>query len=312
MKNSNQHILKTRSIGLIALDNVSRDQVAHVFGNTSKGVFIKTSSKWLVFLSFDQFRGPLTITLENVNPILRQASIGKPIYITSQSLSFPELDITITIQGGEVWQPRLSPTILLKNSDRYENLVCFTKEVISKKNRDGFSEVLPALLGLSNPPPTSRTMIGFDWVELQNLQEYIRNGMVDPLARLLSKALGWGPGLTPSADDFAMGLLLTLNRWQNANWSAGALYDLNHQIVEAAYAKTTSLSANLIECATLGLADERLIDALDYLITGAARKPEIVDHLIRWGNSSGVDALTGMAVTLTAYIDILSFQRIIL
>jgi hypothetical protein len=301
MKTSNQSVSKTMYIGLIASENLSSDQDAHIFGKTSKGIFFKTSGRWLVFLSFDQFRGPLTITLEEVNPILHHAAIGNPIHVTSKSLFFPDSDITITIQGSKVWQTRPTSTPLVNGLECHEKLVCFTKEVMSKKNGVGLGKLLPFLLGLPKTHPTPRIIRGFDWADIQQLQYYIKSGEADMLAWLLSQVLGSGPGLTPSADDFTMGLLLTLNSWPNSNWTAGALRDLNLQVVKAAYAKTTSLSANLIECATLGLADERLINALDWLATGAAQEPEIVDHLLGWGNSSGVDAFTGMAVALTAY-----------
>jgi hypothetical protein len=37
---------------------------------------------------------------------------------------------------------------------------------------------------------------------------------------------------------------------------------------------------------------------LDLLVTGVAREPEVVAHLLEWGNSSGADAFVGMAVVL--------------
>jgi len=299
MKNSKQRIFKAASIGLIALEILSNDQDAQVFGITSKGVYIKTSGKWLFFLSFNRFRGPLTLTFAEVSPILHHASTGKPVYITSQSLFLPDLDVMITIQGSEVWQAQPASEPILTDPERLEKLVRFTKEIMSKETRIGLGILLPPLLGLPHTQPAPRISRNFIWADIQQLQNWIRYGEADPLARLLTEWLGSGPGLTPSADDFAMGLLLTLNRWPNSHWTAGSLRDLNLQIVEAAYAKTTSLSANLIECATLGLADERLINALDWLVTGVAREPEIVNHLMGWGNSSGVDAFAGMAVALT-------------
>jgi hypothetical protein len=91
---------------------------------------------------------------------------------------------------------------------------------------------------------------------------------------------------------------LALNRWHNLFWSADKLRDLNQQVVETAYKKTTTLSANLIECAALGLADERLVNTLDWLITGSPRNTDILADLLGWGNSSGVDAFVGMTATI--------------
>jgi len=91
-----------------------------------------------------------------------------------------------------------------------------------------------------------------------------------------------------------------LNRWRIPPWKTSDLRTLNFQIVAAAYEKTTTLSANLIECASQGLANERLINALDWLVTGVALEPDIVPHLLEWGHSSGVDTFAGMAIALKA------------
>ena len=283
---------------MLASKILSKDQNAQVFGNTSRGIFIKTSGKWLVFLSFEQFRGPLCITFNEIDPILRYVTYGNPVRIASQSIFFPVIDMMIAIEGSEVWQPAHLSALPLGNSERHEMLVYFAQEVMSKKNGAGLVSLIPPLLGFTNIHLPLEINPGFGWAEIQQLQNSIRNKEAAHLATLLSAILGSGSGLTPSADDFTVGLLLALNRWQNLLWPADRLRDLNHQVVKAAYQKTTTLSANLIECATLGLADERLINALDWIMTGVAGKPEITDHLLGWGNSSGVDAFVGMAAAL--------------
>jgi hypothetical protein len=59
------------------------------------------------------------------------------------------------------------------------------------------------------------------------------------------------------------------------------------------------LSANLIECAALGLADQRLISALDCLIAGDQPGLEAIDQLLTWGSSSGADVFAGFAAALS-------------
>jgi hypothetical protein len=300
MKNSNQHVFTTASIGLIASEMLLKDQEAHVFGKISKGIFIKTSAKWLIFLSFEQFRGPLTITFDKIDPILGLVSGGDPIQIASQSIFIPALEVAIPMAGSKVWQPPLPIALPLGELERHEQLVDCARQILSKKNEVGLGSLIPLVLGFANDHPPHKLITNFDWAYIQQLQKYIRNRQAAPLAELLAAVLGSGPGLTPSADDFIVGLLLALNRWQNLLWTAEDLHDLNRKVVEAAYEKTTTLSANLIECATLRLANERLINALDWIVTGVAREPDIISHLLKWGNSSGVDAFTGMAVALMA------------
>jgi hypothetical protein len=61
----------------------------------------------------------------------------------------------------------------------------------------------------------------------------------------------------------------------------------------------STLSANLIECATLGLADERLIEALDWLVSGRDQEATHIDELLNWGSSSGMDVFVGYVVALS-------------
>ena len=62
--------------------------------------------------------------------------------------------------------------------------------------------------------------------------------------------------------------------------------------------QTTHLSANLIECAIQGQADQRLMNALDGLMT-TENALAWIDGLLTWGNSSGMDALAGMILAST-------------
>jgi len=300
MKKSTKRPFKSTSTGSIAFEILANNQDAYISGITSKGIFIRTLGKWLVFLSFDPFRGPLTITLDEIESTFKLLSTGDRVKIDSHSIFIPRADFMITAKDGEVWRPLPPATIVLKDTRQKQKLTDIAEEVMSKKNGVGLSQFLPLLLGLPDAEPAPRSMVDLKWADILQLQKYIRNKEAAELANLLSNFLGMGPGLTPSADDFIVGILLSLNRWQNLLWAEDSLRDLNLQVIEAAYTRTTTLSANLIECAALGLADERLINALDWIVTGVAREPEIISHLLGWGNSSGVDSLTGMAVALMA------------
>jgi hypothetical protein len=146
-------------------------------------------------------------------------------------------------------------------------------------------------------------------LELNSLQKEILAIQPDLLNRetahfvsKLCNCLGAGAGLTPSGDDFVTGLLLALNRWKDILWDWGDLDRVNRSVVEAAYQKTTTLSANLIELASLGEGDERILKAIDWIMGGNTDKSSVVDNLLDWGSSSGVDILAGFtaAIAITA------------
>ena len=147
--------------------------------------------------------------------------------------------------------------------------------------------------------PLSGTL-STDQVTVLNILHTLRQALRDNdlAARLdIDQLLGRGSGLTPSGDDCVLGLLLMLNRWQaNKDWCS-----LNQAVIDATYQKTTTISANLIECAAAGQADERLLNVIDGIVTGKPAIAECTEHVLSWGSSSGIDALAGMAVAVTAF-----------
>jgi hypothetical protein len=120
----------------------------------------------------------------------------------------------------------------------------------------------------------------------------------DQIEDRLCQQLGAGQGLTPSGDDFVTGFILAMNRYKESFWSQGNLEDLNRQVVSAAYQKTTRLSANLIEMATWGESDERLLNALDYIQGADYAVENVARNLSGWGHSSGVAGLAGIAAAV--------------
>jgi len=124
------------------------------------------------------------------------------------------------------------------------------------------------------------------------------NLLWDELLPALHPLLGQGSGLTPSGDDIILGFLLALSRWGHILSPNLDLQALQQPLISQAYRRTTLLSANLIECAASGQADERLVLALDGIFTGQLDGVDCAALLLGWGNSSGCDALVGMGIAI--------------
>jgi hypothetical protein len=133
---------------------------------------------------------------------------------------------------------------------------------------------------------------------MRQLRRALRQGQLEPALAAVSRLLGLGSGLTASGDDFVIGLLLLLQRWPQPQLLAGQGQRFSEAVVAAAYRSSTRLSANLIECAARGQADERLLNLADCLVTGNPDPAGCLAPLLSWGASSGVDTLAGMAVAL--------------
>jgi hypothetical protein len=296
----NQYVHRAASVGITAWEILSKDQQAQIAGKTSKGLFVQTADRWLVFISIEPNRGPLTINLKQFEEMLTLIPVGSAVRIASHGLHLPGLHFSINLKGSQIWQPAPACAAQPGEPGCGEALVQAVEEIQLLTRETGLADFLPSLAGIADAPPAHQCIHGFDWEILQRLQNCLRMQDASALVEQLSSRMGTGPGLTPSADDFIVGLLLTLNRWKIPPWTAGHLHALNARLVKAAYEKTTTLSANLIECAGRGLANERLINALDWIVSGRSGAANIVADLLGWGNSSGLDAFTGMAAAIRA------------
>ena len=267
-------------------------------GSTSRGIFIKTADKWLKFLSYESYRGPLTINLplsEDSNLPIDQ---GMRVLTSAKKIVFPGTDVELSIQNSEVWQPQSPTAPPIPKAECRSRLISLVEKIPEGKREAGLAPLLPRLLNSTDQqdaPHLENTALERSVLQLQ--QEVNSTPGIPPINSVI-KLLGSGFGLTPSGDDCVIGLLLTLNRWKKAFFDLPDVEHFNQQIVNAAYQKTTTLSANLIECAALGLGNERLIETLDWLMGGSDLEPGISDGLLSWGNSSGIDVLAGYLVVL--------------
>ncbi len=278
--------------GIIAQAALSVEGTAVVRGNTSRGIFIKTESKWVIFLSYELHHGPMTVNLKgNVSP-LRELPPGALVQLSPNLITVPKPHLEISLREAFAWQPKHTDSTALDPHNMRSRLTRLAKDAYAHKKGAGLSGQLPTLADFPSEQAHE--------IDQEILSIHKAFSRKDSFASLthLEKLLGRGSGLTPSGDDFIIGLLLTLNRWQTA-FEPEKLSVFNKNLIEAAYTKTTTLSANLIECAAEGQADERLIATVDFLITGAGPREQILDDLLNWGNSSGVDALVGMLVVFT-------------
>jgi len=91
----------------------------------------------------------------------------------------------------------------------------------------------------------------------------LRKRQAEAIAEALQPLLGLGSGLTPSGDDLRQRIAAGLEAVGSQLAPELPVEALSQAILPNAYCKTTLLSANLIECAARGQADERLLLALD-------------------------------------------------
>lgn len=284
-------------MGSIARQILAGDQVASVMGVSSRGVFLQLPGGWVLFLSFEKYRGPLTINLVVNGFDLAQCQKGAELEIYPGRLSFPVMGLEIDYRDAIIWKPPDLPGRLLLPDQRRQRLEGILLELDRMQRSSPFADIYQTVLSPGRQV-SERQMTTFG--QLIALRQAWLSRDVATTAASMMPLLGMGAGLTPSGDDLALGFLLALNRWGQVLAPGLDLKLLNREIVRAAYERTTLLSANLIDCASQGQADERLILGLDGLLSETCDPGASAASLASWGNSSGVDALVGMGLAILA------------
>jgi len=290
----NQEIAIT-AIGTGARDLLEQDQAAWVMGATSRGLFLYLAADWVIFITPETFHGPLTLNFPVGARDLPTLEHGTPARVQAGGIYFPDRGIMISTAYALAWEAPPPPKKWLSASERTERLKQITRLALSQGRASSISALLPALLDLEFRSNYEGNTL---FVHLERLERSWQEGGVAALAESIQAFLGLGSGLTPSGDDLVNGLLLALARWGQVV-APGLEFDaLVAEVLPRAYRSTTTLSANLIECALRGQANERLLLALDGIMSGEPDPTVCASALTGWGNTSGLDALVGMALAV--------------
>jgi len=296
MKTSFSHI------GSFAHQVLARSKSALVSGIASRGIYLQPKSDWTLYISQEKFRGPLTLNLKEGSTRLEKIKPGTSAQIHPGEIIFPDGDITISLEDVNIWHP---PGIDNEKKVKPGRL----DSILTLANQNAPDNPYLPLLSKDPGPIPGVPVIG---ERIQNLRDALKTGGLEKIEEGAIKLLGLGPGLTPLGDDFLLGVLLTLNRWghvisprtldQQENSSprqdANITQSLNQIIRENTHLKTTLISSSLLACALEGAADERLLKVLDGLFSRHTITQGEMRDLLRWGNSSGITVLAGMAAIL--------------
>lgn len=294
--------INASAIGHIAMQTLQTESSAKIWGHTSKGLFAVTENKKTLFITDQKPKGPLTINICSTIPDNQICKVEMQLQLAPAMIGWPHTDFIIELEPDTpIWNPtfadklHLNIDLLLKRgklledqmNNQYQNKRSWFSLSLNEAGFRGDSKT-----GL----PTN--LANHLLIALSSMDESKTYASLTPF-------LGLGEGLTPSGDDFLCGFLLAIHLWQGKLSPHFDLHSTSQRIVASAWQKTSTLSANLIKCAAIGSADERIINCLQWLGGSKKSGPTILEELLTYGNSSGADILAGILTFIqssSAYI----------
>lgn len=283
-----------KKCGYQAFEETQLNQHGEVIGNTSSGVFIRSSNNRIIFLSSEKYGNPLNINLHPFPSVLRDLQVKDQVNLGNGKIIFPRLDFQVSTSPKIVNKPEPAPLIEREPKIIKKNILTIITEINRAIPPEGFASQLPAFINNGE----SNTLESKQLAELREIHMHLERRSVKELSVSLTRLIGFGRGLTPAGDDLVCGFLLALNRWEMEKIHGEELKELNLLLSKEAYQKTTALSANLIELASHGEGDERLITVLDSIYGADPSPREAATLLLSYGSSSGLDAFTGMVIAI--------------
>lgn len=286
--------LEVIQVGVSADELLKKDPLGTSMGATSKGMFLK-AEKRILFVTDTAYKSPFNIQVASMKGIETQIQPGDPWRCENGQITLKNGLWRFNISRAPVWQPTDPPPMDLSPVQGKNRLEALFEIMLKMDPSKGWLFL------------RQRDHAGMDDEKariIERVRDFLSAVASADKAAALENArsiMGRGGGLTPSGDDWLSGFFLFFKRAKMLN---PFLSDLGLSLVNLAFERTTLISANRLEAALKGWAEELFLDFSDHLINLECLFPaEKVPLLVNFGHSSGVDTCLGIEAALTIIAD---------
>lgn len=267
--------IKASSAGKFLIDHLNNETVLYLRGITSRGVFIESGDGQILFISFELFRGPLTVNTQKLEfPSSAPGEIvarycNEMIIFTNHSyIALSDLEFYSSAAELKPW---------MISDLMHPRVIKVLRRAINF--RDSHNEFASSVLS-----SVANDLNGF----LETLKSAILADSIAALNTALIPIIGRGPGLTPSGDDFLMGTMIA------DKLSVQHSHCFEHLLIDAVSQRSTKISADIIKAASELELDERLVTLYKFAVGQIELTDDDLSTALSWGGSSGLDFLSGL------------------
>lgn len=296
-------ILIANDLAEIAAESLTKvGQLHSVFDHAVNCTF--EESGWMTLLTEEASIGPMGLVVKASNLKAFPLLPGMKMEVGQGQISIPDAGIAFQLTGVCGWNPQIEPIRepvgLAAKRDRLEKL---EKWILKSGNMAGIANVLEYL----ELPDRSRTLQpetelnAFGQFALDRIQTFTTVLAETDAERIRDKVrgiIGFGPGLTPSGDDFLAGIGASMLYLKGYYRFKKKTFKLPLQLIaDEAIGRTTRVSVEMLGNLAKGLMPKRFMDLQLALLGqhGPALGP-VLQELDRMGETSGTDHALGVLV----------------
>lgn len=257
----------------------------------------------ITLISENKMMAPMTLQAPFNRSVVKKMVSDDIVMVTDSKISFKRLNWQLEFMAADVWQADFETDALKYDPHTFMACSEIIREALLYKGDNG--GLLPLIKVLEKQLqvepshmslPKNNTYTEFIEEVFITLIKHLKNKEYEMLVDILPRFVGFGPGLTPSSDDFLMGMMITLYLESIINnQDQPRIQEMTAQIYNSCISKTTTVSEAMLKNASKGRiasAHRNLIETI-YSDSGDHVREKAI-AVINNGASSGTDFLFGI------------------
>ena len=279
-------------------ESEKKGEIHSIFKSTVN--ILSEDGKFIPILINDKPMSPFSLKLDKILDFKdMDIQIGDKVIFTKNYLKVD--NVTIRYDNAISWDNSIR---LDNNVDSLENiklkLNIVKKHIREKGNKEGIfrlMQLIPFDLYNGNDNILDSSQI-FIKERFENFVKAFINNNIKEINTLSKKIIGFGPGLTPSMDDFLSGMMIAnLYVSHYLKLSIEDAYSINKQIVYNIDNKTTRVSEEMLKQSSIGETNEDIRNLMVRIIGISNNQlSDLLEKVINFGHSSGTDILCGIYI----------------
>ncbi|MBU4561336.1 DUF2877 domain-containing protein [bacterium] len=211
---------------------------------------------------------------------------------TTQKISINNGNFLISLREAKKWSPKVEIEKKRPSSRVRDNLASLQKDFSTEKEKN--KKASPITRGEPCFLSSFENSISQELrIRTQELTKSIKERNLPEVSKNIKRLIGFGEGLTPSGDDFLVGLIASLHFLGNSE--SQHLLKKIKRIINLEKEKTTFLSGKFLEYACQGRFPETILYLIEAIFSGSRQGTEkTARRCLDFGATSGRDTLLGI------------------
>jgi len=306
--------LKAIFIGSTAASRIfNQKRIGRVHSVFRRAFNVLTSENQLIsVVRADVGKGPINI-VTNLPQSVSMTSIGVKknyeVLKVDDSITVGNNVLVISTKNAKQWKPRKKFRGNLLTIKKIRDNLKTVKEVTYSHGRfDGLAQLIEYMEEEHLERFVSKKLNSFARMALPRISKFvkaIKAGSSQEIKRSAKNLIGFGPGLTPSADDMLLGLMTSLALIsENLDVNTNFALRVNKDITSCIPGRTTLISQEFLMHAAAGEANESILTLIEKILTAKPNQVEnATKHVLAIGEASGTDIVFGILLGSQLLLD---------